>query len=62
MRYVFNSGRGGVLCDKCNVLIDEDLGYDHAVETYGLGEVLCRKCRELCTKTDTSEQVRRSVQ
>ena len=59
MSYRFNSGRGGVTCDKCNILIDEDLSiqeyleYKDAVDTInimnGLEPVspdLCMKCKQ----------------
>lgn len=35
MAYRFNSGRGGVTCDKCNILFDSDLSYKEYEEIYG---------------------------
>jgi hypothetical protein len=43
----FNSGRGGVTCDMCNVLYDADLGYKEYESIYGTNETdLCWKCKE----------------
>ena len=36
MAYVFNSGRGGVICDVCRVLIDQDLSLKEYEETWGI--------------------------
>jgi hypothetical protein len=33
--YRFNNGRGGVTCDKCNILFDADLSYKEYEESYG---------------------------
>ncbi len=35
MAYKFNSGRGGVICDNCRVLIDSDLSLATYEEVYG---------------------------
>jgi hypothetical protein len=35
MAYRFNNGRGGVTCDKCNVLFDADLSHEEYEESYG---------------------------
>jgi len=35
MSYKFNSGRGGVICDQCHVLIDQDLSLKEYEEAYG---------------------------
>ena len=35
MAYRFNSGRGGVTCDMCNVLYDADLSLKEYEESYG---------------------------
>ena len=35
MAYRFNNGRGGVTCDKCNILIDSDIDYKEYEECYG---------------------------
>jgi len=50
MAYRFNSSRGGVTCDICNVLIDQDLSYKQYGELYRVGKKeedndLCMKCR-----------------
>ena len=42
----FNNGRGAITCDKCNIIIDQDLSEDD-YETYGAeDEHLCMKCRD----------------
>ena len=48
MAYRFNSGRGGVTCDICNLLFDADLSYKEYEETYGQRDDgdICWKCRE----------------
>ena len=43
MAYRFNDGKGGVTCDKCNVLIDEGLSHAEYEETYGDGPDHCFK-------------------
>jgi len=46
--YRFNSGRGGVTCDVCHVLIDADLSlkeYDETWGTHGDDGDICMKCR-----------------
>lgn len=48
MAYRFNNGLGGVTCDKCKVLIDENLSYKEYKEIYdkdGKG-VFCHKCKK----------------
>lgn len=35
MAYKFNSGRGGVICDNCRILIDSDLSLKTYEEVYG---------------------------
>jgi hypothetical protein len=49
MAFRFNSGRGGVTCDNCNVLIDQDLSYKEYEELYGHdgndGD-FCMKCKD----------------
>lgn len=35
MAYRFNSGRGGVTCDVCNILYDSDLSFKEYEESYG---------------------------
>jgi len=45
--YRFNSGIGGVTCDKCNILFDEGLSYEDYKKFYGKGEGgkdYCWKC------------------
>jgi len=48
MAFRFNSARGGVTCDNCNVLIDQDLSYKEYEELYGHdgneGD-FCMKCK-----------------
>jgi hypothetical protein len=45
----FNSGMGGVTCDKCNVLIDQGLSLKEYEDTWGKhgddGD-FCMKCKE----------------
>ena len=48
MAYRFNSGIGGVTCDKCNILFDEDLGYKDYQAMYGKepgGKDICWRCK-----------------
>ena len=49
MSYRFNSGRGGVTCDVCNVLIDQDLSLKEYEEMWGKsgddGD-FCMKCKK----------------
>ena len=49
MSYVFNSGRGGVVCDGCRVLIDQDISFKEYEETWGThgddGDI-CMKCKK----------------
>jgi len=35
MAYRFNNARGGVTCDKCNILFDADLSFKEYEESYG---------------------------
>lgn len=48
MSYRFNNGQGGVTCDQCNILIDQDLSYQEYEETWGKsgddGD-FCMKCK-----------------
>jgi hypothetical protein len=45
MAYRFNNARGGVTCDKCNLLIDEDLSYQEYKEYYNDKKDLCMMCK-----------------
>ena len=49
MSYVFNSGRGGVICDQCRILYDSDLSFAEYEDSYGKsgndGD-FCWKCLE----------------
>jgi len=56
MAYVFNNGRGGVICDDCRVLIDQDIGWVeyNAVRKLGPeGQDWCMKCGEKHRKRET---------
>ncbi len=44
MAYRFNNGRGAVTCDKCRVIIDEDLSAAEYDDIYGVGEDMCWEC------------------
>lgn len=49
MAYRFNNGRGGVTCDSCNILIDEDLGYKDYQAMYGKEpgkKDICWRCKQ----------------
>lgn len=59
MSYRFNSGKGGVTCDKCNILIDEMLSIQEYIQlkesTNAINamrgckptsEDLCMKCKQ----------------
>jgi hypothetical protein len=47
MAYRFNNARGGVTCDECNILFDEDLGHDEYVKAYQTPKKpdLCWRCK-----------------
>ncbi len=50
MAYRFNNARGGVTCDDCNILYDEDLGFKEYSAMYRVGKSkddkdLCWKCK-----------------
>lgn len=48
MAYRFNSGRGAVTCDDCNIIIDSDLDFKEYKENYGKSgpkKDYCWKCR-----------------
>lgn len=48
MAYKFNNGRGGVICDQCKILIDQDISLKEYEATYGIsgddGD-FCMKCK-----------------
>jgi hypothetical protein len=47
MAYVFNGGRGGVICDTCRILMDADLCFKDYNDSYGkLGQDgdVCWRC------------------
>jgi len=46
MAYRFNNGRGGVTCDQCNILFDEDLGCTDYKKIYGDKGDICWECKE----------------
>jgi hypothetical protein len=47
MSYRFNSGLGGVTCDICYVLIDQDLSFKEYEEMWNKkGGDLCMKCQK----------------
>jgi hypothetical protein len=50
MAYRFNSGRGGVTCDECDILIDSDLSYKEYDLSWGMNKVdkkdLCMECKK----------------
>jgi hypothetical protein len=52
MSYRFNNGRGGVTCDKCNILYDANLSYDEYVQDYGDEKVpdVCAVCADKAKK------------
>lgn len=54
MAFVFNNGMGGVICDKCRILIDEGLGWKEYEEFYrNFGYIdLCMECKEKQKKKD----------
>ena len=43
MSYKYNSGVGGVICDKCKVLIDANLSLEEYQKVYGEGKDYCWK-------------------
>jgi len=43
--YRFNGGRGAAVCDKCNVIIDEDLSWDEYQECYP-EPTHCMNCKQ----------------
>lgn len=56
MAYVFNSGMGGVICDKCRLLIDQDLSLKTYEETWGKDEGdFCMKCNTGNKNKETSK-------
>lgn len=55
MSYRFNNARGGVTCDECDILIDEDLSYDEYKSIYRTEKAqsdpdLCWECKEKLSK------------
>ena len=49
MAYRFNSGRGGVTCDVCQLLIDSDLSlkeYEETWEKHGDDGDICMMCKK----------------
>jgi hypothetical protein len=58
MAYRFNSGRGGVTCDKCNLLIDQDLSYAEYNELYDKSKNpkdFCMSCKIKINKTKNNK-------
>jgi hypothetical protein len=47
MAYRFNSGKGGVTCDACQVLIDENIGYKDYIAIYRKAhpQDICWECK-----------------
>jgi len=43
--YKFNGGYGAVLCNECNVIVDEGLSEAEAQEYYQ-APVLCMRCKD----------------
>ena len=56
MAYRFNSSRGGVTCDECNILVQEDLSYAQYEAQYADfrkangGRDLCIQCKAKGTR------------
>jgi len=50
MAYRFNSGLGGVTCDECYILIDQDLSFKEYDLSWGMNKVdgkdLCMECKK----------------
>ena len=57
--YRFNNGHGAVLCRVCQIIIDEGISYDEAVEDWE-GHDICPKCFELA-KSDSSSRKGKEV-
>ena len=45
MAYRFNGGKGGVTCDKCNVLFDDNLSLAEYDDVYTAEQDLCWECK-----------------
>ena len=43
--YRFNNGRGAVLCRKCRIIIDQDIGPDDAEKKWE-GRDICIDCKQ----------------
>ena len=57
MAYRFNNGRGGVTCDVCNILFDEDLSSQEYKEWYhkdGKPD-LCMRCKNKNKKEEKED-------
>jgi len=55
MAYRFNNGRGGVTCDKCDLLIDQDLSYTEYNELYDKSKNpkdFCISCKNKMNKNN----------
>lgn len=55
MAYRFNNGRGGVTCDKCDILFDADLSFKEYEELYGKSEGREDRCWE-CKEKEKEEK------
>ncbi len=53
MAYRFNGGKGGVTCDICNVLIDENISFKDYLRLYRKThpeEDICWSCKSVADK------------
>jgi len=48
MAYHFNNGRGAATCDRCRIIMDEDLTFKEYEELYADedGEYICWRCEK----------------
>jgi hypothetical protein len=54
MAYRFNGGKGGVTCDECNILFDENLSYEEYKKMYDKddGKTYCWECKAKLKKKE----------
>jgi len=63
MAYRFNNGHGAVTCDKCNIIIDEDLSAEEYKAGWPKDEDLCMRCAEnkMLIKAEYAEKMKYPV-
>jgi len=64
MAYRFNNGRGGVTCDQCNLLIDQDLSYKEYEEDWGKSKDdgdFCMRCKTEKIKAKAQENEKKNI-